>query len=400
MRGESLTMTVPGHDAGVEDNDAELTPPDVPASTKTRLGALCIQSAECESGFCSSGVCCESDCAGVCMSCSTASAAGQCIPVDVGTDPHNNCAEEPASSCGQDGACDGSGACRRYPSGTICREATCTGTTLTPAGRCDSAGTCGAATTLICSPYRCGTDSRCNTTCTSDGDCVAPATCQSGTCGPKAPGAACTAPNQCASGFCEQGICCGTTCGGACRSCALPGSPGTCTQVPVSANALCPESCATTADCASPTVCGGGACGGLRGQYFDTMDFMQSRLIRTDGAVDFTWPEGGSPDSSVQAGSWSVVWTGRVVARFSETYTFFTFADDGTRLWVNSVQLIDDWDDHPARERSGTIALTAGQPVTIRLEYYNNNGGATARLLWSSANEPKAPIPTSALRPQ
>ena len=35
-----------------------------------------------------------------------------------------------------------------------------------------------------------------------------------------------------ASGFCAQGVCCATACAGPCRSCALPGSFGTCTTVP------------------------------------------------------------------------------------------------------------------------------------------------------------------------
>ena len=37
-------------------------------------------------------------------------------------------------------------------------------------------------------------------------------------------GASCTTAPECASGFCEQGVCCGSACGGTCKSCALPAS--------------------------------------------------------------------------------------------------------------------------------------------------------------------------------
>ncbi len=41
--------------------------------------------------------------------------------------------------------------------------------------------------------------------------------------------------NECASGFCEQGVCCGSSCTGTCKSCALPGPTtlGTCSNVPL-----------------------------------------------------------------------------------------------------------------------------------------------------------------------
>ena len=69
------------------------------------------------------------------------------------------------------------------------------------------------------------------------------------------------------------------------------------------------------------------------------------------------------------------------------------------RLWVNGQQLVNNWTDHAPTENSGTIALTAGQRYDIRMEFYENGGGATARLLWSSASIPKAVVPSDAALP-
>jgi hypothetical protein len=44
---------------------------------------------------------------------------------------------------------------------------------------------------------------------------------------PKAKGVVCGAADECASGFCKDGVCCNSACTGACNSCAT----GTCTTV-------------------------------------------------------------------------------------------------------------------------------------------------------------------------
>jgi len=84
---------------------------------------------------------------------------------------------------------------------------------------------------------------------------------------------------------------------------------------------------------------------------------------------------------------------------YSETYTFYTTSDDGIRLWVNGVQLVNDWVRQGATEMSGSINLVAGQKYDIVIEYYEAAGYAVTKLAWSSPSTPKAIIPASALYP-
>jgi len=144
----------------------------------------------------------------------------------------------------------------------------------------------------------------------------------------------------------------------------------------------------------SPVAVGTG--NGLQGQYFDNQDLTSLKLTRTDATVNFDWGT-GSPDSSIGADTFSVRWTGQVVPRYTQNYTFYTRTDDGVRLWVNGVLLVDKWVDQGPTEWSGTIALTAGQAYDIQMEYYENGGGAVAQLSWSSASEAKATIPQTQL---
>lgn len=137
---------------------------------------------------------------------------------------------------------------------------------------------------------------------------------------------------------------------------------------------------------------------GLRGDYYSNMNLTGSPgLTRTDATVNFNWP--GSPGGSIPSDGFSVRWTGEVQPQYSETYTFYSGSDDGSRLWVNGVQLVSDWFNHPYQEHSGIVSLAAGQKYNITYEYYENAGGAEAQLSWSSASQPKQIIPQVRLYP-
>lgn len=121
------------------------------------LGSTCSSGAQCDSGLCVDGVCCESTCPGECQACDVPGQAGYCRPVANGT------------ACGDDNPCDGVDACQ---SGTC--------TTGAPPN-CDDANPCtddSCATGAGCvySPYVDGTDC-------SDGDvCNGSEACQAGLC--------------------------------------------------------------------------------------------------------------------------------------------------------------------------------------------------------------------------
>jgi hypothetical protein len=86
-----------------------------------------------------------------------------------------------ASTCGNDGTCNGAGACRQYVTGTQCVAASCTGSTLTSARLCNGSGTCQAATTSSCNFYACNPTS-CKTSCATTADCASPYVCLGTTC--------------------------------------------------------------------------------------------------------------------------------------------------------------------------------------------------------------------------
>ncbi len=135
---------------------------------------------------------------------------------------------------------------------------------------------------------------------------------------------------------------------------------------------------------------------GLRGEYYTGVNFDSLISVRTDEFVDFNWGT-GQPLSSIPADYFSVRWEGEFLPRFNEIYTFETTTDDGVRLWVNDVLIIDKWIDQAPTVHAGQIALDSGTQYSIRMEYYERTGGATAQLRWSSESQPIEVIPKSQL---
>jgi N-acetylmuramoyl-L-alanine amidase len=135
---------------------------------------------------------------------------------------------------------------------------------------------------------------------------------------------------------------------------------------------------------------------GLRGTYYDHPNFTALRRARVDSTVDFAWGT-GSPSSTMESDSFSVRWTGRVEPRYTQPYTFSVRSDEGVRLWVNGVLLIDRFVTQATTEWSGSIALTAGQKADIILEYFEATGSAGCELRWSSASQIREIIPATQL---
>ena len=162
-------------------------PPPPPPPAKLELGRPCQSNDLCDSGSCTDGVCCNEVCDGVCRSCAGAGTGGNdglCAPVSDGLDPDENCAAEPAPSCGNDGVCDGRGACRKHPPGTACGPASCAGNSFVPGAACNGQGGCDPAQPVPCDPHRCG-DSGCLRPCGGDDQCTDGAYCEYGNCRPK-----------------------------------------------------------------------------------------------------------------------------------------------------------------------------------------------------------------------
>jgi hypothetical protein len=101
-----------------------------------------------------------------------------------------------------------------------------------------------------------------------------------------------------------------------------------------------------------------------------------------DPTINFSWGT-AAPVGGIDADTFSVRWTGYIVPPATGTYTFTARTDDGVRLWVNGVQVCNNWTLHSVADTSGTITLNAGVKYTIKMEYYEGPVDAVAQLYWA-----------------
>jgi hypothetical protein len=123
---------------------------------------------------------------------------------------------------------------------------------------------------------------------------------------------------------------------------------------------------------------------GLLGQYFGNATLAGSPALSRNEAVSFDWGT-GAPAPGLPVDTFSVRWSGRAFVGASGNYTFQTTSDDGVRLWVDGILVIDNWTTHaPTTNASAPIALKAGFYYDIKLEYFEGQAGAVAKLAWTT----------------
>jgi hypothetical protein len=130
--------------------------------------------------------------------------------------------------------------------------------------------------------------------------------------------------------------------------------------------------------------------GTWQGEYFNNTSLAGSPvLVRTDNVLDFDWGF-GSPAQVVTKNDFSSRWTG-TFSFAAGRYAFNTYSDDGVRVCVDGVRIINSW--LPMRGyRSSTVNLSEGAH-TVKVEYFERNGKANIRVGWQQVGV-AGPTPT------
>lgn len=161
---------------------------------------------------------------------------------------------------------------------------------------------------------------------------------------------------------------------------------------------------------------------GLTGQYFNSqettyptppatnLNFNPANLntTRIDPVVDFSFGGGAPAGTTITAvDSYGARWSGSLLPATTGSYLFHVQLDRGAVLYVNGVALISQWsaaqDIAVAAPEftSAAVTLTAGQPVSIQLDFRESgttNTRAEVHLSWTPPGGAKGIIPNSALR--
>ena len=127
---------------------------------------------------------------------------------------------------------------------------------------------------------------------------------------------------------------------------------------------------------------------GLTGEYYNGMEFNSLFTSRRDSLINFRWGMNG-PMQGMTEDTFSVRWSGKIIAPETGEYTINTMTDDGARVWVDNKRIIDDWTNHAPLVNSGKVNLEAGKSYDLKFEYFDYKMGAVARLYWIPPSQKK-----------
>jgi beta-glucosidase len=131
------------------------------------------------------------------------------------------------------------------------------------------------------------------------------------------------------------------------------------------------------------TLAGKGTPAGDKGEYFNNQELQGGpAVVRTDERIDFDWGR-YKPAPQVGENNFSARWTGKLTPTESGTYRLGATADDGVRLYLDGRLLVDAWASNPTKTVTKEVDLEAGRAYDVRMEYFQYNREAIAKLVWA-----------------
>ena len=160
--------------------------------------------------------------------------------------------------------------------------------------------------------------------------------------------------------------------------------------------------------------------GGLKGEYYKGREVWKGEdrvLTRTDAGVAFDFGVQAPVKELPDAKTFSIVWTGSVLAPDTGEYEFIVRSDHAAKLFFNGAPqpLVDGWVRSASdKEFRGTVTLLGGRAYPLRLEFQKATQGvndddkvkakpappAHVELLWRRPKRVAEPIPAHLLYPK
>jgi len=144
---------------------------------------------------------------------------------------------------------------------------------------------------------------------------------------------------------------------------------------------------------------------GLTGRYYQMTNSLEDfptipagkkpDVERVDKQINFASTLEAFPGTKL-VDNFYVVWTGKIRIPADGAYTFFLESDDGSRLFIDGAQVVDNNGLHEMQESPGKVELKAGDHV-IKVEFFDAEEDAGCILSWKSAKIEKQVVPENVL---
>ena len=134
---------------------------------------------------------------------------------------------------------------------------------------------------------------------------------------------------------------------------------------------------------------------GITYQYFESADkinlaILNGSPVKKGVALNISEAVKQRPEK------YALKFNGFVKINEDAVFTFSTRSDDGSKLFIDDVEIVNNDGEHGLVEKSGTAALKKGYH-RIRVEYFDSGGGNELKVFWQSDDAGKELLPASVL---
>lgn len=127
--------------------------------------------------------------------------------------------------------------------------------------------------------------------------------------------------------------------------------------------------------------------------YYSGTEFNTQQFCRIHDTISFSYAQG--PGYPLSANGFSGRFEGRLIAPMTGDVRLCAFVDDGLRLFINNINLINEW-QRQVQEHCVTYPMIEGQQYPFLLEYMEIDGSQALHFRWSYAGQSRIDIPASA----
>jgi beta-glucosidase len=123
---------------------------------------------------------------------------------------------------------------------------------------------------------------------------------------------------------------------------------------------------------------------GLTASYFSNKTLTGTAVkTQVDTHVNNAWGANAPAVTGIGVDNFSIRWTGVIKVSTTGDYDFYVRSDDGSRLWINNTQIVNQWTDQAATTKQATLHLIKDVIYPVKLEYYESAGDAEMKMGYS-----------------
>ena len=119
---------------------------------------------------------------------------------------------------------------------------------------------------------------------------------------------------------------------------------------------------------------------GIAYKYYEPTGKIDMINSFKDPAVESGIVDHISIDKKRRADKFAFQFDGKLYINKDGIYSFYTASDDGSKLWIDGVEIVDNDGDHGTVEKSGRAALRKEYHI-IKVSYFDSGGDNSIKVM-------------------